>query len=168
MHIDSAGAGPPELAGSSSSTFSTTGTLSLVLKYSAQISTIPNCSKAANAPFNGPVYRGIAGPEATAADFLPHAILYPGLEAKKPLGKRCPYWALSMFESPAQLRKRFGKVKKTAPNYEKLVGMHCARLDLTKADGIRTHANADGHLEFFPYETFEGIKAVVSVHAPTP
>lgn len=64
------------------------------------------------------------------------------------------------------MRHRFGLVKKTHPKYEKLAGMHCARVDLAKTDGIRTHANADGHLEFFPFETFDGVEAVVDVQSP--
>jgi hypothetical protein len=64
------------------------------------------------------------------------------------------------------MRHTFGRVKKTSRNYDKLTGMHCARVDLTKADGIRTHANDAGHLEFFPYETFDGVKAVVDVQPP--
>jgi hypothetical protein len=166
MQNDSAPSSPPGLADSLGSSTTATGSLSPVLRYNAEISAIANCSKNATAPFNGSLYRGIAGSAATARDFLPHAVIYPGLYAKTPPHKRCPFWCLSLFESPAQMRHRFGLVKKTHPNYEKLTGMHCARVDLTKTDGIRTQANAGGHLEFFPYETFDGVKAVVEVQPP--
>jgi hypothetical protein len=166
MQNDSAGSGQTTPASSSSSVPGGTKTPPPPLKNIAEISAIPNCSKAANAAFTGPVYRGIAGPEATSNDFLPHAILYPGLYETIPPHKRCPFWSLSLYESPTQMRKSFGAIKKTSRNYEKLTGMHCARLDLTSSDGIRTHANSEGHLEFFPYETFDGVKAVVSAEPP--
>jgi hypothetical protein len=154
---------PLDLTGTSSSSATATGTLSPVLRYSARISTIPDCPANASAPFNGPVYRGIAGPTATAADFLPHAILHPGMFANAASEKQCSSWAVSMFESPAQMRKRFSSVSKTNRNYGKLVGMYCACLQVTNADGRRTHANANGHLEFHPYDAFDGVAAVLSV-----
>ena len=136
------------------------------LRYQAEIASIANCSKSATAPFSGPLYRGIKGEAATSGDFLPHAILYPGLYESTPIAKRCPFWSLSMFESPTQMFQRFAAVERTSRKYKKLTGMYCARLDLASTDGIRTHANSEGHVEFFPYETFDGVKAVVDTQPP--
>jgi hypothetical protein len=135
-----------------------------VLKYSSEISAIPECAADAAATFSESAYRAVHE-GAPATDFLPHGRLNSARFQGKNAGECCKSWALSMFESPEQMKKRFLQIEKTVPNYRLIPGEYCARLKLTSAHGKRTAADKKGHFSFFEYEHFDG-KAVVDKITP--
>lgn len=134
------------------------------LRFGAQIAAVGNCPSNANAPFAESAFRGVRAPVAVTDDFLPLGIIDPDRFASDSPSKRCSSLSISLFESIDQMRKRFSSVEKTSRNFKKkLVGMHCARLQLTSKDGRRTHAQSNGHFSFYQFETFDGVAAVVEV-----
>jgi hypothetical protein len=147
-----------------SAVLSASPAITAALRFGAQIAAVGNCPNNANAPFAESAYRGVRAPVALPDDFLPLGIIDPDRFASDSPNKRCSSLAISLFESIDQMRKRFSSVEKTSRNFKKkLVGMHCARLQLTSKDGRRTHAQSNGHFSFYQFETFDGVAAVVEV-----
>ena len=143
---------------------SANSTATPALRFGAQIAAIGNCPNNASAPFSESAYRGVKAPVAIADDFLPLGITDPDRFANASQNQRCSSLAISLFESIDQMRKRFTSVEKTSRKFKKkLVGMHCARLNLTSKDGRRTHAPPNGHFSFYQFESFDGVAAVVEV-----
>jgi hypothetical protein len=135
-----------------------------VLRYGTQIAAIAKCPEQATAPFSESAYRGVHRVEAKPDDFLPQAFLEPERFEDEPDRVKCRSWSLSMFESPAQMKKRFDSVAKTSRKFRTvLVGMHCARLQLTSKHGRRTYADANGHFSFYQYDSFDAVASVLDV-----
>jgi hypothetical protein len=127
-----------------------------VLKYHAQTSAIPGCPDGAMAPFNGPAFHAVhqpVGPE----DFMPKALRRPQELSGKSDQERCKMWGVSMFQSEEQLLACIRHVEHRVRLFRKLMGNHCARFDLSGADGRRTAADHFGHFTFYEYQHFDAV-----------
>ncbi len=64
-------------------------------------------------------------------------------------------YALSMYESRDQLKKKLVLASQTAPKLVKALGDHCVELRITALDGVRTRADASGHFDFHESLSFD-------------
>lgn len=128
-----------------------------------QIVQINGCACSASAPFGTASYRAIHASLQHPSNFLPIAILEPHRLRGATPAKQCALWGLSMFESPQALTSMVARVERSVKNFRKKIGDHCAEMPLTGDHGTRTHANKDGHFDFYAYTTCSYEAQVVSV-----
>jgi hypothetical protein len=125
------------------------------LRYHAQISQIEDCPCALTGAYEKLGYHLVQANLQSPRNFLPMAKKDPSGYAAKAAAQRCPWWSLSMFEKPEQLRKRFTKARLSSPKAEMLLGDHYVCFKLNHTKGRISAPAPSGHFEFFEYTTFD-------------
>ena len=128
-------------------------------KYQAEMGAIPGCPFKTNGEF-AESFRAVHEDLRHDNNFLPQGRLEPGKYDKSAAAHRCMQWALSMYESPEQLKAMIIRGKQIAPNFTRRVGEFCARLELTSKDGRRTAPTARGHFSFYEFASFDANNSV--------
>ena len=129
-------------------------------KYDVEIRQIVGCPFHATACFTEASYRAVQSDIRHPSNFLPAGRLEPEKYANSALGHKCMSWALSLYESPDQLRAMIRRAEQVAPLFRLRVGDHYARLQLTATDGKRTAVSRSGHFSFYEFASFDPHGAV--------
>lgn len=133
------------------------------LKYHTQLAAIENCPPLGLQSPTGPAFRFAKLPLTHPDNELPIAYLTPTrVIAGKAVIECCNCYSLSFFQTLPQLRAKFAKGLKNAPNLAKRLGTHYVQINLTNNSGRCTPANSSGHFELFEFSSFSIHAAVLS------
>lgn len=124
-------------------------------EYHDQMSSLPDCPCALKGPYDKIGYHLVQSNLQDVGNFLPKGKKDPEGYERQVVVKRCPWWSLSMFESPDHLRRRFSKAKLSNPMVAKLIGDHFVKFRLDHTKGRISSASSNGHFEFFQYKSFD-------------
>ncbi len=135
-------------------------------KYSIEVQNIPNCPASGMQNIQAaPIvaYRFCSSDLNELNNRLPAARLTPSRELKgTPITTICSAFALSMYDSLGNLTNKARSALKSNPQYLKRIGDHYIEVRITQADGKCTIPNTSGHFDFFEYQGFNIITAIIS------
>lgn len=100
----------------------------------------------------------------SAIDAHPVAVRNPRRLTNATDLERCSVWALSMYATQAQSQRAFQSLLKQHPRIKKLIGDHVAAVTISPDDGLCTHAQRNGHFDFFPY-AITNVQSLMTVSA---
>lgn len=125
------------------------------LRYHHHISQIADCPCALSGEYEKDGFHLVQADLQSPANFRPKGLKDAAGYAVTAPEKRCVWWALSMFESPDHIRRRFNKAMRSNPKLGKLIGEYYVRFRLNHTLGRVSATASNGHFEFFEYTSFD-------------
>lgn len=133
------------------------------MKYTDKLSKIDGCPPKTLVRRQGAAFRFVFSDNNNPNSFLPPAVIKPGRFVTAAARLCCSGYALSMYETKAQILQRAREAQKSNPQFLKRIGDHVAELHLEDTDGLSGAASKTGHFDFFEAANFIGEKRVVAV-----
>lgn len=138
------------------------------MKYTDKLSKIDGCPPKVLTPRTGAAFRFVFSDIGNPNNFLPPAVIKPGRFATAAAHKCCSGYALSMYETKAQILRSAKEAQKSNPLFLKRIGDHVAELRLEDGDGLCGAASRTGHFDFFEAVAFIGEQRVVAIEKVEP
>ncbi|NMP27196.1 hypothetical protein GW590_10000 [Rahnella sp. SAP-1] len=117
--------------------------------YQVDIGQLPQCPPATALALNKDGWRFTSNP-LTNNCFAPALKKSPARSFSSP-SQACSMWGLSMYESEAEAKDAYAKLKKSIKNIKKVIGDHLSVGQLTVDDGKCTQTGSNGHFDFHPF-----------------
>ncbi len=133
-----------------------------LLKYAVELSKLANCPPPTKSEYrNG--FRFAQSNKGDLKNFQPVAILSPSRLSKLDRAACCSAYALSMFDTYANLLAKAKSLRKSNPNILKSIGDHAIEFQLEATDGRHTVKNSStGHFDFHEFADFNAASHVLS------
>lgn len=122
--------------------------------YNKEISFIPKCPPANALSKDIEAWRWTAHP-VTDNCFHPEALNNNKRFLDSSDRTKCSAWAVSMFISEDDAKKRMDEICENNPNFRKKKGGHVSKGHIALSDGIVTKTDDNGHFNFHPYNCFD-------------
>lgn len=122
---------------------------SLSYKYDSQIEPLDNCPPESAQQQEKTGFRFVFADIGNEKNFLPVSMLNPKRQLAQ--SSKCSGYALSMFDSLVNARKKYNNLSKSHPNIGKTLGTHIARGTIASTDGLVTETNAQGHFDLYEF-----------------
>ena len=133
------------------------------MKYTDKLSKIDGCPPKALTPRSGAAFRFVFADTGHPNNFLPPAVIKPGRFAAASARVCYSGYALSMYETKAQILRSAKEAQKSNPLFLKRIGDHVAELHLEDNDGMCGEPSLTGHFDFFEAVAFIGEQRVVAI-----
>lgn len=130
--------------------------------YNKDISLIPKCPPAGASSKNIEAWRWTAQP-VTDNCFHPEALNNPKRFLDSSDYTKCSAWAVSMFITESDAKKRMDELCENNPKLRKKKGGYVSKGHITVSDGLVTKADSNGHFNFHPYSNFNWKSSFVLV-----